>query len=104
MKDMQRLQQEMMKALQQAQQLQEDLEKEVVEGSSGGVVTVKATGGLKITDIKIDPSVIDPDDPEFLADAILAAVNNALDNARSLQESKLGGAIGGLGGLGLPGM
>lgn len=103
MKDMQRLQQQMMKAMQEAQHLQEEIEKEVVEGSAGGVVTVKATGAFRITEIKIDASAIDPADPEFLADTVLAAVNNALENARSLQQAKLGGMMGGLGGLGLPG-
>jgi DNA-binding protein YbaB len=36
---------------------------------------------------------------------VLAAVNEAIRSARSLQESKLGGLAGGaLGGLGLPGL
>jgi DUF4097 and DUF4098 domain-containing protein YvlB len=42
--DPRKLQQQMMEALQQAQQLQDELENEVVEGSAGGVVTVKVTG------------------------------------------------------------
>ena len=46
---------------------------------------------------------IDPDDPELLADMVLAAVNEALRSAQHLMESKLGGAMGGLGNLGLPG-
>ena len=55
--------------------------------------------------IRIDPKAIDPEDPELLADTILAAVNEALRSAHSLAESKLGGlAGGGLGGLGLPGL
>lgn len=102
---------DMNKMLQQVQQMQaqmaraqEELANETVEGSAGGVVTVKATGDLRIVEIRIDPSAIDPDDPEFLADTILAAVNNALENARSLQEQRLGGMLGGLGGLGLPGL
>ena len=96
MRQVQQMQEQMLKA-------QEEIEKEIVEGSAGGVVTVKVTGGLKLTEITIDPSAIDPDDPEFLADTIVAAVNNALDNAKSLQQSKLGGMMGGLEGLGLPG-
>ena len=100
------------KMLQQVQQLQEQMSKaqdelahETVEASAGGgMVTVKATGGLEITEIKIDPKAIDPDDPEMLADMILAAVNEALRSAQTLMESKLGPAMGGLGGLGLPGL
>ena len=40
----------------------------------------------------------------MLEDLVLAAVNEALRNAQELMQSKLGGAMGGLGGLGLPGM
>jgi nucleoid-associated protein EbfC len=68
------------------------------------MVTVKATGALEVTEIKIAPEAIDPDDPELLADMVLAAVNEALRSAQSLAESKLGGALGGMKGLGLPGL
>jgi nucleoid-associated protein EbfC len=106
---------DMNKMLKQVQQMQADMEKvqaelanETVEASAGGgMVTVKATGALEITEIKIDPDAIDPDDPDFLADMVLAAVNEALRNAQGLAQSKLGGMLGGLGGpggLGLPGL
>ena len=105
---------DMNKMLQQVQQLQaqmaeaqEELKNETVEASAGGgMVTVKATGDLQITEIKIAPEAIDPDDPEMLADMVLAAVNEAIRSAQSLVESRLGGMMGGLGlgGLGLPGM
>jgi len=103
---------DMNKLLQQAQQMQEqmakaqeELAKETVEASAGGgMVTVKATGALEISEIKISPEAIDPDDPELLADMVLAAVNEALRSAQALVESKLGGAMGGLSGLGLPGL
>jgi DNA-binding YbaB/EbfC family protein len=103
---------DMNKMLQQAQQMQaqlaraqEELANETVEASAGGgLVTVKATGALEVTEIKIAPEAIDPDDPELLADMVLAAVNEALRSAQSLAESKLGGAMGGLKGLGLPGL
>jgi nucleoid-associated protein EbfC len=105
---------DMNKMLQQVQQMQaqvakaqEELAKETVEASAGGgMVTVKATGALELIEIKIAPEAIDPDDPELLADMILAAVNEALRSAQALAESKLGGAagLGDLGGLGLPGM
>ena len=103
---------DMNKMLQQVQDMQaqmaraqEELAKETVEASAGGgMVTVKATGALEITEIKISPEAIDPDDPELLADMVLAAVNEALRSAQSLAESKLGSAMGGLKGLGLPGL
>jgi hypothetical protein len=97
--------------LKQAQQMQEqmvrvqdELAKETVEASAGGgMVTVKATGAGEISEVKIDPKAIDPDDPELLEDTILAAVNEALRSAQALAQSKMGAATG-LGGLGLPGL
>ena len=98
MKQAQEMQEQMAKA-------QEELKNETVEASAGGgMVTVKATGALEIVEIKIAPEAIDPDDPDLLADMVTAAVNEALRSAQSLVESKLGSAMGGLQGLGLPGM
>jgi DNA-binding YbaB/EbfC family protein len=70
------------------------------------MVTVKANGAGEVVEIRIDPKAVDPDDPELLADMVLAAVNEALRSARSVMESKMSGImpgdLGGLGGL-LPG-
>ena len=103
---------DMNKMLQQVQQMQEQMAKaqeeladQTVEASAGGgMVTVVATGALQIKEIKIAKEAIDPDDPEMLADMVLAAVNEALRSAQGLMESRLGGMMGGLGGLGLPGL
>jgi nucleoid-associated protein EbfC len=105
---------DMNKMMQQVQQLQaqmakaqEELKNETVEASAGGGrVTVTATGDLQITEIKIAPEAIDPDDPEMLSDMVLAAVNEALRSAQALAQSKLGGmaGLGDLGGMGLPGL
>jgi DNA-binding YbaB/EbfC family protein len=94
MQQVQQMQAEMMKA-------QEELANETVEASAGGgMVTVTATGAGEIQSIKIAPEAVDPDDPELLADTILAAVNEALRSANDLAQSRLGGMAGG---LGLPG-
>ena len=100
------------KLMQQAQQMQSQMEQvqaeladQVVEASAGGgMVTVKATGAGEVKEIKIDPKAIDADDPELLEDMVLAAVNEALRSSQSLIEAKLGPAMGGLHGLGLPGL
>jgi nucleoid-associated protein EbfC len=100
------------KLMQQAQQMQEQMAKaqeeragETVEASAGGgMVKVRATGALEITEIMISPELIDPNEPELLADTVLAAVNEALRSAQQLVEAKLGGAMGGMQGLGLPGL
>ena len=103
--DFNKLMQQAQQMQQQVEKAQEELARETVEASAGGgMVTVTATGALEITSIKIDPSAIDPDDPDLLADMIVAAVNEALRSARGLMESKLGSAMGGMGELGLPGL
>jgi nucleoid-associated protein EbfC len=104
--DMSKLLQQVGAMQQQMEQAQAELANETVDASAGGgMVTVTANGAGEIKAIKIDPKAIDPDDPELLADLILAAVNEALRSAQSLAESKLGGLAGGaLGGLGLPGL
>ena len=104
--DMNKLLQQMGQMQEEMQKAQDELEHETIESSAGGgMVTVTATGAGEIKQIKIDPKAIDPDDPELLADMVLAAVNEAIRSAHSLMESKLGGLAGGaLGGLGLPGL
>src|ERR671918_487144 len=98
MKQVQKMQQDMLEA-------QEQLKHEEVEASAGGgMVKVKVSGDLVVKSIAIAPKAIDPDDPELLEDMVLAAVNEALRSAQNLMQSKLGGALGGLGGLGLPGL
>jgi nucleoid-associated protein EbfC len=98
--------------LKQAQQMQEQMQKaqedakhEVVEASAGGgMVTVKANGGGELVEIRIDPKAVDPDDPELLADMVLAAANEALRSAQEKTEAKLRGMMPDLGSLGLPGL
>ena len=98
MQQVQQMQAEMAKA-------QEELANEVVEASvGGGMVTVKANGAGEIIEVKIAREAIDPEDAETLEDLVLAGVNEALRNAQDLMQSRLGGALGGLGGLGLPGL
>ena len=89
---------------------QEALKNEVVEASAGGgMVTVKVSGDLEVREVRIDPAAVDPEDVEILSDMVLAAMNDALRQAQALAEQRLGGAtagldLGGLGGLGLPGL
>jgi nucleoid-associated protein EbfC len=72
----------------------------------GGVVRATVTGEGELKAIKIDPSVVDPDDIETLEDLVVAAVTEATRQAKELQAQKLGEAGGGidlgslLGGLG----
>jgi DNA-binding YbaB/EbfC family protein len=110
MPNMQQMMQQVQKMQKDMELAQQELKSEVVEASAGGgMVTVKVSGDLEIREVKIDPSAVDPEDVEILADMVLAAVNEGLRMAQQLAESKLGGAtagldLGGLGGLGLPGL
>jgi DNA-binding YbaB/EbfC family protein len=105
--------QQMLKQVQKMQadmaRAQEELAAAEVEASAGGgMVSVRVSGSLVVKEVRIDPAVIDPDDPELLADMVLAAVNEGLRAAQELAAQKMGGAtagldLGALGGLGLPG-
>src|SRR3954454_3923314 len=96
---------QMMRQVQQMQadmaKAQEELKTEEVEASAGGgMVTVRITGALEIKEIRIDPDAVDPEDVDMLQDMVLAAVTEAIRASQELQESRLGGAMGGLGGPG----
>ena len=84
---------------------QEELANEIVEGSAGGgMVVVKVNGKKEIKNVKINPEILS-EDVEMVEDLILAAVNQAMQNAEELANSKMGNIQGGLGnslsGLGL---
>jgi DNA-binding YbaB/EbfC family protein len=103
--NMQQMLQQVQKMQQDVMAAQEALKDEQVEASAGGgMVKVTVSGDLVVKSIKIDPQAIDPEDPDMLADLVLAAVNEGVRAAQELQASKLGSVTGGLGGLGLPGM
>ena len=110
MGNMQQMLQQVQKMQEDMQTAQEELKSEVVEASAGGgMVTVRVGGDLEVKAVKIDPSAVDPEDVEILADMVLAAINEGLRMAQELAARKLSGATGGmdlgdLGGLGLPGL
>jgi DNA-binding YbaB/EbfC family protein len=89
----------------QMQQMQEEAAKETAEATAGGgMVTVVASAGGEILELRIDPKAIDPDDPEMLADLVMAATNEALRAAHAKVEAKMKSIIPpDLGGL-LPGL
>ena len=99
MANLQRMAQQMQ---QQMARVQEELESETVEGSSGGgIVRAVVTGKQQLLSVTIDPSAVDPDDVEMLQDLVVAAINDALGESRRLAESKMAAITGG---LRLPGM
>ena len=95
---------DLMKILQQAQemqgrlqQLQDDLQSQTVSATSGGgMVTVVADGKGQVTSIKIDPSVVDASDVEMLEDLLMAAVRETQKKATDLAKDEMGKLTGGL--------
>lgn len=95
--------------MQQAAQLQQQLEAaqaeiaatSVVGEAGNGLVEVTMTGGGDVTDIRIDPSVVDASDIETLQDLIVAAIKDANTSVRAFAEKKLAPLQQGLGGFGL---
>ena len=100
--------QKMMKQAQEMQArmlaAQEELADKTVEATAGGgKVTVVATGGGDIVSIKIAKEVVDPEDVEFLEEAVLSGVKQAIAQGKELAQTEMTKITGGLGmgGLGL---
>ena len=95
---------DIMKILQQAQQmqgrlqeLQDQLQQQTVTGSAGGgMVTVEADGKGQVRRVKLDPSVVSPNDIEMLEDLIVVAVADAQTKATALAQAEMGKLTGGL--------
>jgi len=88
----------MQRMMQQAQQLQREMEKEQealsqteFEGTAGGgMVKVTMTGDRKLKGVELKPEVVDPDDVEMLQDLILAAFNDCSEKIDAESEEKMG--------------
>lgn len=103
--DMNALMKQAREMQEQMARAQEEAKTELSEASAGGgMVTVKANGAGELVEVSIDPRAIDADDPELLADMVLAAANEALRGAAQQVETKLRSQMPDLGGLGLPGL
>ncbi len=100
------------KMMKQAQQMQKKMaemqaevaEQEVEASVGGGKVTVKANGAGDVLEIKIDPSVVDPEDVEILEDLVLSGVKQAIEQGKAISEAEMGKVTAGMGlppGMGL---
>jgi DNA-binding YbaB/EbfC family protein len=91
--------------MKQAQQMQEKVKKlqeeaagKTVEASAGGgMVTVVANGRQEILSVKIDSSVVDPNDVEMLQDLVAAAVNEALRKSQEFMKEEMANLTSGMG-------
>ena len=97
------------KLMKQAQQMQaglaakqEELAQRTVEASvGGGKVTVVSTCAGDVLSIKIDPSVVDPGDVEFLENLVLKGVQEAVNKGKEQASAEMQKLTGG---LGIPGL
>ena len=100
--------------MKQAQKMQEQIQAaqaelaatEVTGTAGGGLVTATMQGSGELIGLRIDPSVVDPEDIETLQDLVIAAVRDAHRAANEMANDKMGPLAGGadLGSFGIPGL
>ena len=95
---------DLMKMMKQAQEIQGRMQKmqeelaglEVEGQSGGGLVKVKLNGKLEARGLKIDPSLLKPEEAEILEDLIVAALQDAKRKAETAVQGKMQEITGGL--------
>jgi DNA-binding YbaB/EbfC family protein len=90
--------------MKQAKALQDKLKQQLDEirveaTAGGGMVTVKMNGNKTVTEVKIDPEVVDKNDVEMLQDLVTAAVNEASRKVDEAAQREIGALAGNLPGL-----
>jgi DNA-binding YbaB/EbfC family protein len=89
------------KMMQQAQQMQEKLQKQMAEmrveaTAGGGMVTVTVSGNKQLLAITLDPEVVSKEDVEMLQDLIVAAMADAHRKVDDALSSQMQGMLGGM--------
>jgi hypothetical protein len=90
--------------MKQAQQMQQKMERmqaelqsrEVEASAGGGMVTATVNGAQQLVALKMEPSVIDPEDVEMLQDLVLAAVNEAIKKSQAMAQEEMSKITGGM--------
>lgn len=84
---------------------QESLGQETVEVSvGGGAVTVVMSGHQKLHEVRVQPELLCPEEHDMLAELLIAAVNQAVEQSQALAAERMGALTRGLNlppGLGL---
>ena len=77
--------------------MQAELAELVVEGrSGGGMVSVSLSGKGDMRGLKIDPSLLKPEDAEVVEDLIIAAYNDAKGKSEAEAQRKMAEVTAGL--------
>lgn len=95
---------DIMKLLQQAQEMQgqyqkiqDELQQMTLTGTAGGgMVTADVNGQGMLKRVKLDPSVVNPSDTEMLEDLIAVAVADAQRKAQEQAQAQVSKLAGGL--------
>ncbi|MEL6299962.1 MAG: YbaB/EbfC family nucleoid-associated protein [Pseudomonadota bacterium] len=79
------------------QAMQEELAAAEIEGAAGGgMVSVTTTGKGDMKSVRIDPSLLKPDEAEIVEDLVVAAVNDAKSKAEAQMQERMAEITGGL--------
>jgi len=79
------------------QEMQAELDRIEVDGTAGGgMVTVTLTAKGELKGVKLDDSLIKPDEKEILEDLLVAAHADARRKAESVMQEKMKALTGGL--------
>lgn len=98
MKQVQKMQEEMAR-------VQAEAEAKLVEATAGGgAVKVTANGKGELVSVSIQAEAVDPSDPAFLEDLILAAANEALRQAKEVVSQEVAKVTKDLGLPAVPGL
>ena len=92
---------QMMKQAQELQgrmaEMQAEMERTLCEGrSGGGMVVVTLNGKGDMAGVKIDPSLLKPEEAEILEDLLVAAHNDAKAKVEDTMKEKMKTLTGGL--------
>ncbi|HEY7549638.1 MAG TPA: YbaB/EbfC family nucleoid-associated protein [Hyphomicrobiaceae bacterium] len=97
MKDLMKMMKQAQEIQGRMQQLQDELAALQVEGQSGaGLVKVTLNGKMEARGVKLDPSLLKPEDAEMLEDLILAAFQDAKAKVEAALQEKMREVTGGL--------
>jgi len=64
--------------------------------SGGGLVKVQLNGKCEVTKLSIDPKAVDPAEVAMLEDLVSAAINAAVEKARTAADAHMAQATGGI--------
>jgi nucleoid-associated protein EbfC len=97
MKDLMGMMKQVKEMQERMQRLQDELgAMEIDGGAGGGLVSVTLTGKGDLKRVKIDPSLLKPEDAEIVEDLIVAASADAKAKVEAAMQEKMAQVTGGL--------